>query len=73
MLIASSDIDDDAKEEEPAMPVLAVKAVSSFIHKADKLAEMDVNIDLRFQHNTYMNNSSGIIEGGDFYPFLPKL
>jgi hypothetical protein len=26
----------------------------------------------RFQHNAYLNNSSGTLEGGDFYLVLPK-
>jgi hypothetical protein len=27
----------------------------------------------RFQHNAYMNESNGTLEGGDFHPVLPKL
>lgn len=30
----------------PSKPMLPAKAVSSFIHKIDKLAQMDVNMDL---------------------------
>lgn len=51
MLIASSGIDDDAEEEEPDKPMLAAKAVSSFIHKADKLTEIDVNMDLLMERS----------------------
>jgi hypothetical protein len=25
-----------------------------------------------FWHNSYLNNSSGTLEGGEFYPVLPK-
>lgn len=46
MLIMIGGIDDDAEDKEPNKPMLPAKAVSSLIHKIDKLAEMDVNIDL---------------------------
>jgi hypothetical protein len=43
-MIASNKIDNDAeKEEEPATPTLTVKAMSDFLHKANKMAKMGVD------------------------------
>jgi hypothetical protein len=46
VLMVSNEINDDnAEEEEPAKPTLTAKAISNFLRKADKLAEMGVNMD----------------------------
>jgi hypothetical protein len=45
------DVDDDAKEEEPAEPMLTRKAISDFLHKADALAEVGVGMDPILERN----------------------
>jgi hypothetical protein len=40
-----SENDDDAEEDESAKPILITKAVSDFLCKVDKLAEIGVDMD----------------------------